>query len=77
MPSLLNLLNLRRIAVIAILLAVPVLLANCSRVLYSVMNAPASIGSYERHANIRYGELPRQSLDVFVPDGARSRRPGD
>jgi acetyl esterase/lipase len=71
--SLLNPLNLRRIAVIAILLAVPVLLTNCTRLLYSVMNAPSSIGSYERHANIRYGDLSRQSLDVFVPDGARNR----
>ena len=66
----LNLLILRRIAVIAIILAVPTLLMNCSRVAYGVMNAPAYVGSYERHANIRYGELPRQSLDVYVPDGA-------
>lgn len=69
----LNLLTLRRVTVIAIILAVPTLLVNCSRIAYGVMNAPASIGSYERHANIPYGDLRRQSLDVYVPDGAWNR----
>jgi acetyl esterase/lipase len=69
----LNLLILRRIVVVAIILAVPTLFANCSRVAFGVMNAPARLGPYERHANIRYGELPRQSLDVYVPDGAWNR----
>jgi len=69
----LYLLVLRRIVVIAIILAVPTLIANCSRVAYGVLNAPAYLGSYERRANIRYGELPRQSLDVYVPNGARNR----
>ena len=69
----LNLLILRRITVIAIILAVPTLLVNCSRVAYGVLNAPAYLGSYERHANIRYGELSRQSLDVYVPYGAWNR----
>jgi acetyl esterase/lipase len=50
-----------------------VLFANCSRVAYGVINAPAHLGPYERHADIRYGELPRQSLDVYVPTGARGR----
>lgn len=69
----LNLLNLRRITVIAILLAVPTLLMNCSRVANGVLNTPAYFGSYERHANIPYGKLPRQSLDVYVPEGAWNR----
>lgn len=69
----LNPINLRRITVIAIILAVPTLLVNCSRVAYGVMNGPSYLGSYERHANIRYGELRRQSLDVYVPEGASNR----
>jgi acetyl esterase/lipase len=69
----LNPLTLRRLTAIAIILAVPTLLVNCSSIVYGVMNASASIGSYERHANIRYGDLPRQSLDVYVPEGAWNR----
>jgi len=71
--NLLSLLTLRRITVVAIILAVPTLFANCSRVTFSVMNAPAHVGAYARHADIHYGALPRQSLDVYVPEGARSR----
>ena len=37
------------------------------------MNVPARLGAYERHADIPYGELPRQSLDVYVPAGAFNR----
>ena len=69
----LNLLRPSRIAAIAIILAVPTLIANCSRMAYAVMNVPAHLGSYERHADIRYGDLPRQSLDVYVPVGAFNR----
>jgi acetyl esterase/lipase len=69
----LNLLRPSRIAVIAILFAVPTLVANCSGVSYSVMNLPARLGAYERHADIQYGNLQRQSLDVYVPAGALNR----
>jgi acetyl esterase/lipase len=69
----LNLLRPSRIATIAILFAVPALLVNCSRLAYGVMNVPAYVGSYERHADIPYGDLPRQSLDVYVPTGAWNR----
>jgi acetyl esterase/lipase len=69
----LSLLRPSRIAAIAILFAVPTLLVNCSRLAYGVMNVPAYVGSYERHADIRYGDLPRQSLDVYVPAGAWNR----
>ena len=69
----LNLIRPSRIAAIAIILAVPTLFANCSGITYSVMNLPAHLGAYERHADIRYGDLPRQSLDVYVPDAAVNR----
>jgi acetyl esterase/lipase len=69
----LNLLRPSRIAAIAVILGVPTLLANCSTIAYGVLNVPAHLGSYERRADIRYGDLPRQSLDVYVPAGARGR----
>src|SRR5882724_3395481 len=69
----LNFIRPSRVAAIAIIFAVPALLANCSRFAYGVMNVPAHLGSYERHADIRYGDLPRQSLDVYVPTGAGGR----
>jgi acetyl esterase/lipase len=52
---------------------VPALLVNCGRLAYGVINVPAYVGSYERRADIRYGDLPRQSLDVYVPAGAWNR----
>jgi acetyl esterase/lipase len=69
----LNLLRPSRIAAIAVILAVPALITNCSRIAYGVMNLPARMGSYERRADIPYGKLPRQSLDVYVPTGASNR----
>jgi acetyl esterase/lipase len=62
-----------RIAAIAIILAVPTFIANCSSAAYGILNVPAHVGAYERHAEIRYGDLPRQSLDVYVPTGAWGR----
>ena len=62
-----------RIVVIAIILAVPTLIANCSRMLFAVVNVPAYFGAYQRHASIAYGTEPRQSLDVYVPSGAAHR----
>ncbi len=66
---------LSRIGAVAIILSLPVLIANCSRVSHAALNAPAYLASYQRHADIRYGEPgERQSLDVYVPPGA-SKRP--
>jgi acetyl esterase/lipase len=73
MQWLLNIFSLRRVFAVSVILTVPLLVTNCTRIFFGVMNVPALAGSYERHANIRYGELPRQSLDVYVPDGARGR----
>ncbi len=66
-------LNLRQNVAIGIIVAVSLVVDELQPHCLRVMNAPASVGSYERHANIRYGELPRQSLDVYVPDGASNR----
>ncbi len=63
-----------RIVVVAIILAVPLAFANCSRLAFGVANVPAYFGSYERRADTPYGTEPRQSLDVYVPTRA-ARRP--
>ena len=39
--------------------------------MFAAINVPSYIGSYEHHADIRYGGLPRQSLDVYAPRGAK------
>jgi acetyl esterase/lipase len=62
-----------RVAAVAIIAGVVMLLTNCSSVAYSLFNAPAYFGSFERHANLAYGTKPRQSLDVYVPSGAVHR----
>jgi poly(3-hydroxybutyrate) depolymerase len=62
-----------RIAALAIIVAVPMLISNCRQVVSSAMNVPAYIGTYDRHAGIAYGALPRQTLDVYVPRGAANR----
>jgi acetyl esterase/lipase len=41
---------------------------GCSRLAFWAANVPAAFGSYQRHADIAYGEDPRHRLDVYVPD---------
>src|SRR5687767_6113581 len=64
-----------RIAAVVIIFVVPVALANWKEVFMHAVSVPSYIGFYERHADIRYGDLPRQSLDVYVPSGRASARP--
>jgi acetyl esterase/lipase len=47
--------------------------ASCGGLAFTVANLPAHFGKFERRADIAYGVLPRQSLDVYVPDGAHDR----
>lgn len=62
-----------RIVAIGIICCFWLTLANCSSVLYGVMNVPSYFGAYDRHAGISYGSEPRQRLDVYVPKGAAAR----
>lgn len=50
------------------LFATAAALAGCSG--QGVINALTPAWSYQRHADIAYGELSRQRLDVYVPDNA-------
>jgi acetyl esterase/lipase len=45
----------------------------CGGVQYFLANAPARFGSYNRSANLRYGEDARQRLDVYAPSKANNR----
>jgi acetyl esterase/lipase len=66
--------HVSRFMAVAVIAAVILMFANCSRILFAALNAPAYAGFYERRADIRYGTAERQTLDVYVPDSA-SRRP--
>jgi acetyl esterase/lipase len=46
---------------------------SCGGVAFTVANAPALVGDFDREASIAYGEDPRQRLDVYRPDGANSQ----
>lgn len=41
--------------------------------MFGAINAPSYVGRYEHRADIPYGPLPRQQLDVYVPRGASGR----
>jgi acetyl esterase/lipase len=62
-----------RVVAVAIIATFVASIANCGRVAFGLVNAPSYIGRYDRHAGIRYGTGPRQSLDVYVPAGAVKR----
>lgn len=48
-------------------------LAGCERLGFLAVNVPAVFGAYKRHADIAYGPLPQQRLDVYVPQGAAAQ----
>lgn len=57
----------------AVTLIAAAVVASCGGIAFTVANLPAHFGKFERRADIAYGELPRQSLDVYVPDGAHDK----
>lgn len=63
-----------RVVILAFVLAMAGIFANFTRVMFAALNAPSYVGSFDRHADIRYGPAPRQSLDVYVPSEAHARR---
>jgi acetyl esterase/lipase len=58
-----------RVTLIAFLL----LLAGCSTTQFLVANAPTHFDRIDRHANLSYGQDPRQGLDVYSPRHATNR----
>lgn len=57
----------------ATVLLAALLVVSCGGLALTAANVPALFGKFERRAGIAYGELPRQSLDVYVPAGAQDR----
>jgi acetyl esterase/lipase len=55
----------------AVLIAIVVV--GCSNVVFLFANAPTAFGSFERRADLPYGEDPRQRLDVYSPRQALNR----
>jgi acetyl esterase/lipase len=56
-----------RIVAVAMIAAFIFSLTQCGNIAYGIINAPSYIGSYDRHADLRFGDQPRQALDVYVP----------
>jgi acetyl esterase/lipase len=50
-----------------------VLTTGCAGVQYFLVNAPTVFGSFDRRADLEYGNDPRQRLDVYAPRKARNR----
>ena len=57
----------------AVTLIAAAVVASCGSLAFTVANLPAHFGKFERRAGIAYGNLPRQSLDVYVPHGAHDK----
>lgn len=66
--------HVSRLAILAIVIAGAATLANCTRVMFAALNAPSYGGNYQQQTDIPYGTGARQTLDVYVPNGA-ARRP--
>jgi acetyl esterase/lipase len=60
---------MRRLYLIAFL----VLLSGCSTTEFLVANAPTEFDRIDRHANLPYGNDPRQHLDIYAPRQGQSR----
>lgn len=54
-------------------LAAALIVVSCGGLAFTAANVPALFGKFERRANLAYGALDRQQLDVYVPDGAVAR----
>jgi acetyl esterase/lipase len=55
------------------LMTLLLLLAGCSSTQFLVANAPTQFDRIDRHANLPYGQDPRQRLDVYAPRQAANR----
>ncbi|CAN5290478.1 alpha/beta hydrolase [soil metagenome] len=51
------------------------LAAGCTPVAFAVLNLPARLGDYSHVSDIAYGEGPRRTLDIYIPEGSAEARP--
>lgn len=57
----------------ALALIAALVVVSCGGIAFTVANVPAHFGDFERRADIAFGGLDRQKLDVYVPEGAKDR----
>jgi acetyl esterase/lipase len=55
------------------LISFVLLLVGCSSTQFLVANAPTEFDRIDRHADLPYGQDPRQRLDVYSPQAAKNR----
>jgi acetyl esterase/lipase len=60
---------MRRLCLIALLL----LFSGCTTTEFLVANAPTEFDRIDRHADLPYGNDPRQHLDIYAPRQAQNR----
>lgn len=56
--------------ILAGLVLAVVLLAACANLAFTAANFPARFGDFKRRADVAYGALERQRLDVYSPDAS-------
>lgn len=59
--------------ILAGLLLATVVLASCANLAFTAANVPALFGDFKRRADVAYGALERQRLDVYSPRNAQGR----
>ena len=57
----------------AAFVALAAVVAACTGMQYFIANAPTAFGAFDRKTDLRYGEDPRQRLDVYPPRDAANR----
>jgi acetyl esterase/lipase len=50
-------------------------LQSCTQIIFAVANAPVHSFGGEIRKNIPYGELPKQKLDIYLPEASTSKHP--
>lgn len=65
-------LSLSRVTRRAALGLIALAAAGCSKLVFVAANVPAVFGPHKRHANLAYGAGPQHTLDVYVPDPAKT-----
>lgn len=43
----------------------------CTQISFFIANAPTALGAFKRTTNLKYGDDPRQRLDVYAPYGKK------
>lgn len=65
--------TISRIAILLGAAALAIGVSGCANPIFVLANVPTVFGSFDRHADIAYGQAPRQRLDVYSPRDAQLR----